>query len=195
MSIRKRLSHIAIAAMLVGVGVIGVANGALAAGDVDTTVQAAGITNVCTVDWGFGSGASPDVTIDWDGAALQWPTDTKTLGTFSVKISATGEPGNRICKMSSSNTAFLNGTTQLLTASALQIQGTANYGIQTSINFYKGQAIPLGNPGGGVTDPANQWSGHWVLEIDPLNNATLNQSAPAGLYTSIITVTVSGVAV
>lgn len=194
MSIRKRFGRAGIAALLVAAGLVGISSNASA--NPTSSVTTNGVTNACTVAFDFDTPSAANVSIDWDDENLQWPTTAHTLGNFSVEISATGEPGNRVCKMSSSNTAFLNGAaTQLLPASALQVTGTANYGISTSISFYLGQTIPLGNPGGGTGDSANQWSGHWTLEIDPINSTPgINQQAPKGTYTSTITVTVSAVA-
>jgi hypothetical protein len=193
MSICKRIGRAIAAAMLVATALTGVASTAMA--DTTTSVTTIGITNVCTADWGFASSSSPNVDITWDGTSLMWPTGTNSLGNFSWKLKATGEPDNRGCKWSFSNTPFTNGSIQLLPATALQQTGTSNSQFGANFTVTAGIQIPLGNPGGGIDDPLNTKSYSYPVEIDSVNiTPGLNQQAPAGVYTSTITMTITALA-
>jgi hypothetical protein len=193
MGIGKRIGHAAIAALLVAAGLIGVANSALATtGDDNTSVQANGVNNVCTADWGFATPGSTNVSIDWDQTNLQWPTGVTSVCLFSWTLYASGEPNNRGCKWSFSNTAFLNGSTQLLPATALQQPGSSNSQFGANFTVTAGIQIPLGNPGGGNADPLNNKHYSYPVEID--STTGLNQQAPRGTYTSTITMTLSALA-
>jgi hypothetical protein len=183
MSIRKRFGRAGIAALLVAAGLVGLVNNASA--DDNTSVTTVGVTNVCTIDWGFVTPASTDVSINWNTTNLQWPTAVIPLGNFKITVSATGQPGNRLCGWSVSNSHFLNGATQLLPKEALQQTGTANYGV-SNWSISGGTQVALGSPGSGNV-AANQWSGTFGAEIDP--SAGINQQAPAGTYTSTVTLT------
>jgi hypothetical protein len=180
MSIGKRIGRAIAAAMLVATALTGVASTAMA--DTTTSVTTIGITNVCTADWGFASSSSPNVDITWDGTSLMWPTGTNSLGNFSWKLKATGEP-------------FTNGSIQLLPATALQQTGTSNSQFGANFTVTAGIQIPLGNPGGGIDDPLNTKSYSYPVEIDSVNiTPGLNQQAPAGVYTSTITMTITALA-
>jgi hypothetical protein len=193
MSIGKRICRAAAAVVLVATGLVGVASNAMA--DTTTSVTTVGITNVCTADWGFVSSPNPNVNITWDGTSLQWPTGVTSLGNFNWTLKATGEPNNRGCNWSFSNTAFLKGSTQLLPATALQQPGTSNAQFGANFTVTAGIQIPLGNPGGGVNDPLNTKPYSYPVEIDSVNiTPGLNQQAPAGVYSSTITMTITALA-
>lgn len=189
MGIGKRIARAGIAALFVASGLVGIAGNASA--DNDTSVQADGVTNVCTIDWGFTG--TTDVSIDWDPENLQWPnTGRLSVGSFDFSISATGDPGNRLCGWSVSNTAFwkdgIVGGTQLMPAIGLKQAGSTwagsgNWGVPG------GEQIQLTAPGLGVSNPGNQRNSSYGAEIDLTTISGPALAAPAGTYISVVTLT------
>lgn len=159
--------------------------GNLALADPIVPVETSG-TNVCTgeiiVTYG-GSPTSTSNTLDlvWNGETLTYPTTSLTGLRLTINISSQGPPGDRDCHFSSSNTAFTNGSTQLLSSSALRQVGTANYTIS---NLTATWTVPLtpGNPAASVR------SGWWDFRVDTTG---VNNLAPVGIYSSTVTLTVN----
>ena len=157
-------------------------------------VQLNGVTNVCYNATTF---TFSTLTLDWDGTNLTWPTTgagtidsahDRVIGGLVYRMRASGDPGNRFCYLSSNNTDFTNGTNTLLPKTALQVNGTADAWIGSTIMFTAAQEVPLGAPGAGLSDPLNTKSGSYTIVVDLEH---IDTDAPAGLYTSNVTVTVS----
>ncbi|HET9662257.1 MAG TPA: hypothetical protein VFP05_18165, partial [Thermomicrobiales bacterium] len=77
---------------------------------------------------------------------------------------------------------------------ALQQTGTSNAQFGQNFGFTNGIQIPLGSPGSGNV-AANQFVRSYPVEIDPITASPgINQQAPAGTYTSTITLTITALA-
>jgi hypothetical protein len=184
------------ASLLLGLAVAGFQGTALAQPNVP--IQISG-TNVCTGELIFSEPnnqihISKDktqltpmdpLTLTWDGALLKWP-DNQALSGFQATmfVESQGPPEDRKCKTTVTNTAFLNGNSvELLPATALQQVGSANYKLttQTLSNTF---SVPLGTPP----------SYYVYFASGEVETTGINQTAPAGDYTSVVTFSVSAVA-
>jgi hypothetical protein len=144
-------------------------------------------TNVCTGEMTAsyaGSSTSPTNTLDlvWNGTTLTYPTTSLTGLTLTYKIWSQGPPGDRNCRFSSSNTAFVNGAVQLLPADALRQVGTANYTISNISATSRTVPLVPGDPVASVS------TGSYAFRVDTTG---VNNLAPVGVYTSTLTLTVS----
>lgn len=129
------------------------------------------------------------VELNWDGVNLQWPTTpaSQFVGKVVLNITSDGDKGNRHCPFSfDSDGPFVSAdplnTDVLLPKTALK------HGSQNLPKTYAGSnvQVPLGNPGGGIDDPANIMDDEYHLY---LWLADINKGAKADTYFTTVTIT------
>lgn len=175
--VRRFVGLFAIAAVIGGPS-----NIALADTTVDFTLNAVSSSGVCSLT--TSAGGSVDVHRVSNGGASFWEPISAS-GPMALTFDTTGAPGDRNCYSTASNTDFANaaGTVTLVGASALSMT-PSNGGMPV----YVGSTAPHA-----FVNVENIATGGQTVDLTwyIISNGPPNPNAPAGTYTSTLTITLS----